>query len=105
MENPSQKLFSDFPNVTGVPGMLTPNITADIQQTPMSIQDQAAAYALQRRMKEDRKADWAKAAAANRMKQAVSKLYGGGGHYLPSTMKQSNPRAYEQFGPPGQFWN
>jgi hypothetical protein len=65
----AQKLFGDFPDVTGVPGMVTPNITADVQQTPMSIQDQAAAYALQQRMKADREAEWARGAAANSVRR------------------------------------
>jgi hypothetical protein len=67
------QLFSDFPaNVSTIPGMVTPNISADIQQTPMSIQDQAAAYELQKRMKEDREREWAEAAAANKARAAAA---------------------------------
>jgi hypothetical protein len=71
----AQKLFGDIPAAaTRYPGMVTPDITADVQSN-MSIQDQAAAYALQQRMKADRKAEWAQAAAANRARMDLRPGY------------------------------
>ena len=91
-----QRLFEGVPPAAaaGVPGMVTPNMTADIQQ-PVNIQDQIAAYNFAKQKKADRAAEWARAAAQNRMRQAVSKLYGGGGGGMQeSTMAQSNPQHY-----------
>ena len=74
-----QKLFEGVPpgSAAGIPGMITPNITADIQQ-PVNIQDQIAAYNFEKLKKADRKREWAEAAAANRNRPRTDRFAGTG---------------------------
>jgi hypothetical protein len=79
----AQQLFSDIPKTaSNIPGMVTPNISADIQPNV----DWAAVYALQQRMKADRANDWARAAAINNARAARPNQEVN----LPSTASQTS---------------
>ena len=81
----AQQLFTDIPaSAKSIPGSVTPNISADIQQK-VDWSDLAAAYALQRRMKEDKANDWARAAAINNARMAQANASINQEHYLPGT--------------------
>ena len=62
-----QALFAGLP--TGGPGMVTPNTTVSMPVEGMDIQDQIAAYNFEKQKKADRAAEWAKAAAHNRVRR------------------------------------
>jgi hypothetical protein len=86
-----QKLFGDIPAaVSQIPGMVTPNITAAMPSN-IDWNDLATAYALQRRMKEDRAGDWARASAMNNARAVQNPE-----HYLPETASQTSGMGYGQ---------
>jgi|SRR5580765_8825110 len=85
----AQQLFSDIPaSAKSIPGMVTPDISADRQPNV----DWAAAYALQRKMKEDSANAWARAAAINNARAAQSQPQG---HDLPGTASQTSGMGYQ----------
>jgi hypothetical protein len=91
---PAQQLFTDFPAaLKGVPGMVSPDTTADIMPS-MNIGDLTAAYALQRRMKADRESDWARAAAINSARAAQANAAKSQGNYLPPTASETSGMGY-----------
>jgi hypothetical protein len=91
-----QKLFADFPAATSqIPGMVTPNITAAMPSN-VNWNDIATAYALQRKMKEDRAGDWARAAAINNAGAAQVNAGWNQEHYLPGTASQTSGMGYGQ---------
>ena len=64
---PPQALFAGLPS--SGPGGVTPQISASLPIEGMDIQDQIAAYNFAKQKKADRAAEWAKAAAANRVRK------------------------------------
>src|SRR4029077_9342996 len=92
----AQQLFTDIPKTaSSIPGMVTPDISAD-RQPQVNWSDLAAAYALQRRMKEDRASDWARAAAINNANAAQGNAGWNQGHDLPGTASQTSGMGYGQ---------
>jgi hypothetical protein len=93
------QLFSDIPaSAKNIPGSVTPNISADIRPN-VDWSQLAAMYALQRRMKEDRAGDWARAAAVNNARAAAQSQPQES--YLPPTASQTSGMGYGQ-SPTGQ---
>lgn len=100
----AQQLFTDIPaSASNIPGMVTPNISADIQPR-MNIQDLATAYALQQRMKKDREDAWARASAMNSANLAQANAARSQPHYLPGTESQASGMGKPQSKPGSVMW-
>jgi hypothetical protein len=86
-----QKLFGDFPaEVSQIPGMVTPNITAAMP----NYVDLAGIIDAQNAQKAQSRADWARAAMMNNARAAQAG--GNQEHYLPGTASQTSGMGYGQ---------
>jgi hypothetical protein len=99
----AQKLFTDIPaSASSIPGMVTPDISAD-RQPQVNWSDLAAAYALQRRMKQDREDEWARAAAINNANFAQNQR--ASGWNTGGSTSASTPSANQTSGMGAQYRN